>query len=542
MKRQNTGLEPFRSRLFVAYWSTALVANFGWLIQVVGTSWLMISIGGTLEQVALIQTSMALPVMLFSLFAGAVADSRGRRVVVMAAQAFLLVTSSVLALFAYMGWVSPWMLLAFTFLIGAGKAISNPAWQTLVIEFMPREQLPAAIALNSVGFNIARSVGPMIGGVIVAAVGAFVAFAVSAVSNAGMLVVLARWKGRPEPRDLPPESIGSAMLAGIRFAAMSPHILRLLLRGASHGFGAISVLALLPLIARDLVQGGPQTYGILLGAFGMGAIAGAFFSARLRAALSLEILVRVGFIIFAFATIALGLSGNIILSAASTAIAGASWLITLSAMQANVQVSSPRWVVSRCHALFHTACFAGNALGSIVWGMWAANYDLPSAMIASAGALILGTIIGLKFTLQELDAKSLDPSERWIVPEVVLDMQPQSGPILTTIEYIITPDKERVFLAVMAERRKVRLRNGARGWALSRNIMQPEIWTERYHTPTFIETQRMHARRTIADADLTEQLLKLHSGDGRPKVQYSLDRQTGWFRTGGLQASANPDS
>ena len=531
MTDRPNALAPFGNSLYAAYWSTALAANFGWMIQVVGASWLMVSIGGTLQEVALIQTSLSLPVMLFSLVAGSVADSRGRRTVVMVAQTFLLAVSSVLAVSSFLGWISPWMLLAFTFLIGTGKAMSNPGWQTLVSEFMPREQLPQAVALNSLGFNLARSVGPMIGGAIVSAVGAFMAFAISALSNVGMLLVLAFWKGKPEPRQLPPESITSAMISGVQFVAMSPHILRLLIRGGIHGFGAISVLALLPLIARDGIRGGPETYGILLGAFGMGAVAGAFVSSRLRRRLNLEQVVRVGFVAFAFATIMLGVSTNLIVSAGGAAVAGASWLIALSAMQANVQVSSPRWVVGRCHALFHTACFAGNSLGSLVWGLWAASSGIGNAMIASACALLLVTVIGSKYKLQELDLHSLDPSEPWTVPDVTLDMQPQSGPILTTIDYVIKPENERTFLAIMAERRKVHLRNGARGWGLARDIVTSQNWTERYYTSTFIETQRMHGRRTVAEAELSQRLRALHSGEGPPRARYSLDRQTGWFRT-----------
>ncbi|WP_323013580.1 MFS transporter [Devosia sp.] len=523
--------EPLRNRLFLAYWLTALVANFGWLIQVVGASWLMTSIEGSPEQVALVQTSLALPVMLFSLLAGAAADNFGRQRVVMVAQAFLLVISIALAVFSYFGWMTPWILLGFTFLVGTGKAMSNPGWQTMVNEFMPREQLPAAIALNSVGFNMARSVGPMVGGIIVGAAGAFAAFLINALSNVGMLLVLFRWKGEDRAQTLPRESLGSAMMAGIRYVAMSPHILLVMLRGGIFNFAAISITALLPLTARDLLGGGPQTYGLLLGAFGIGAIAGAMGSGRLRLLFSFEGLTRLGFVGFGGGVLLVVVNVHVVLSVIGVALCGASWLLTLSGLTANVQMSSPRWVVSRCHALFQTACFGGNALGSFVWGVLAANIGLAGSLALSALALLLGALVGLRFPLQELDMLAVDPhGTSWTGPDIALDVLPRSGPILTMVEYVIAQENEPAFLAAMAERRRVRIRNGARRWGLARDMVRPQCWIEHYQTPTWVETERLHERRTKADADLADLIRGLHQGPERPAIRYCLDRQAGWFR------------
>jgi MFS family permease len=253
---------------------------------------MMASISPSAELVALVQASTTLPVMLFSLAAGAIADNYDRRKILLTAQVFMLTVSIGLAVCAWFGLITPWLLLTFTFLIGCGTALNNPAWQSSVGDMVPRRDVPAAVTLNSVAFNIARSVGPAIGGAIVAAAGAVPAFIINAFSYIPLLIVLARWSPPKVERLLPRETLFIAMSAGIRYVAMSPNIRTVTLRAFVYGFGAIVGLALLPLIARDLVRGGPLTYGVLLGAFGAGAVAGAFMSARLRRSMSTEALVR----------------------------------------------------------------------------------------------------------------------------------------------------------------------------------------------------------------------------------------------------------
>lgn len=518
---------PFRNPLYLAYWLTALASNFGWLIQVVGTSWLMATIGGSAQMVALIQTALSLPIMLFALVAGALADTFGRRNMVLWSQCYLVVASVALAVFVWMGWVTPWILLGFTFLIGTGKALNNPAWQTLVSEFMPKDQMPQAIALNSIGFNLARSFGPAIGGVIVATVGAFAAFAVGAASNVFMIVTFIRWKASP-PRDtLPPEPVAGAMMAGIRYVAMSPHILRVMLRATVFNFAGISILSLMPLIARDVLDSGAQIYGLLLGAFGVGAIGGALAAGRLQRVLALEGRAQLGFGVFAAACAATGFSTHLGLTLAAMALAGASWVMTLSAFNTTVQMSSPRWVVSRCYALYQTAFFGGNAVGALVWGGLATLWGTPASLLVSAGLLVLGMGLGLLMRLDELGTAGLDPHNRWRVPEMQLDLQPRSGPIMTTIEYVIDNADVDAFVAAMEQRRRSRMRDGARNWNLSRDIEHPEMWTERYSTPTWVDTLRFHARRTLADAEMNDRLRALNRDGAPPKVRHHLQRQPG---------------
>jgi MFS family permease len=525
---QVSPLSPFRHRIFLAIWIASLASNFGGLIQSVGAAWLMTSIGASADLVALVQASITLPIMLFSLAAGAIADNFERRNLMLASQIFLLVVSIALTLCAYFGLVTPWLLLAFTFLIGCGTAFNGPAWQSQVGEMVPRSDLPAAIALNSMGFNIARSVGPAIGGMIVATVGAFAAFATNAISSVGLIAVLARWQPVRLPRVLPPETLGTAMAAGIRYVAMPPNLGVVLLRGVAFGLAAIAVQALMPLIARDLIQGGPLTYGLLLGAFGAGAVGGALLSTRLRQALSLEALVRVAFISFAVCAAVAGLSTLALLTVAAMALGGASWVLALSSFNATVQLSSPRWVVGRALALYQMATFGGMAFGSWIWGAAAEHLGTADALLVSAGVLVAGAALGLKFTLPEITTLNLDPLNRWTKPDIAVDIRPHSGPIVITIEYVIRQQDVVAFLSVMAERRRIRRRDGARHWTLLRDLEDPAVWVERYHSPTWLEYVRHNQRITQADAVVGERLRALHQGPDQPRVHRMIERQTGW--------------
>jgi MFS family permease len=529
LEHQPSALSPFRHPIFRAVWLASLASNFGSLIESVGAAWLMTSLGASAGMIALVQASTTLPIMLFSLAAGAIADNFDRRRLMLTAQVFLLIVSIGLTLVTYLGLVTPWLLLLFTFLVGCGTAFNGPAWQSLVGEMVPRSDLPGAIALNSMGYNVARSVGPAIGGFIVAAAGAFGAFAANAVSYIGLIAVLARWRPEAPPRVLPPESLGTAMAAGLRYVAMSPNISLVLVRGAIFGLAAIAVQALMPLIARDLVHGGPLTFGLLLGAFGAGAVCGALLIARLRRALSIEAIVRLGFIGFAICVIGAGLSSSAILTMIAMVFGGGSWVVALSSFNVTVQLSAPRWVVGRALALYQMATFGGMACGSWIWGEIAERYGVTEALLMAGLVLVAGAAFGLRYALPELKSLNLDPLSRWKEPEVALDIRPRSGPIVVTIEYIIREPDVIAFLEVMAQRRRVRRRDGARHWTLLRDLESPELWVERYHTPTWLEYVRHNQRPTHADAAIIERLRSLHQGSEPPRVHRMIERPTGWL-------------
>jgi predicted MFS family arabinose efflux permease len=520
-----SALSPFRHAIFRDVWIANVFSQFGGTIQAVGAAWLMLSIAQTAEMVTLVQTSMSLPIVMFALLAGALADNFDRRRMMLGAQVFMLVVSVVLALAAWLGLITPWTLLLLTFLIGCGHAFNGPAWQSSVGRMVAREDLPSAVALNSMGFNIARSVGPALGGVIVAVYGAATAFAINAFSYFGIIGVLARWRPAPEERPLPRERLRTSIQAGIRYVAMSPHITATLLRGFVFGIGASAVTSLMPLIARDLVGGGPVTYGLLLGAFGVGAVSGALLSHRLRSAFTNETIVRLSLIAFAVAAIVAGLSGWLLLTMTTMLVCGAAWLLALATFNVTVQTSAPRWVVGRALSQYQVAAFGGIALGSWIWGIATERFGISVALSLAALVLGIGVVLGRRYSVRQTDSINLSPLARWRVPQIALDVEPRSGPIVITIEYRIREADMLEFLAAMAERRRVRLRDGAQRWSLLRDLADPELWTERYQTPTWLDYVRHNQRVTQDDAAVSDRIRALHVGPEPPRVRRRIERQ-----------------
>ena len=518
---------PFAIPIFREVWIANLASNFGGLIQSVGASWMMVSLASSPQFVALVQASTTLPIMLLSLWAGAVADNLDRRLVMLWAQSFMLVVSAGLALCAWLGLLSPWLLLGFTFLIGCGTAFNGPAWQASVGDMVPRPVLPGAIALNSMGFNIARSVGPAIGGLIVAAAGAATAFLANAISYLGLIVVLARWRPDTPPRLLPRERLGDAMGAGLRYVAMSPNLRIVMLRAGLFGVAASALPALMPLVARDLVGGGALTYGVLLGAFGIGAVGGALASGWLRHRLSTERVVLIGALALALGAAATAVSPFIAGTLIALLLAGAGWVLALSTFNVTVQMASPRWVVGRALAVYQMAAFGGMAAGSWGFGLIAEDRDVTVALLAAATLQIAGALLGFRSPLPQVDALNLDPLSGWTEPETAVAIESRSGPVVVTIEYRIAQKDIVTFLRVMGERGRIRRRDGARHWTLLRDLGDPLLWVERYHVPTWLDYVRHNQRRTHADADNSAQIAALHEGTAPPVVHRMIERQTG---------------
>lgn len=487
---------------------------------------MMTTISTSVGMVALVQASTALPIMLFSLVSGALADNFNRKQVMLVAQCFMLTVSVLLSMFAYFGLITPWLLLTFTFMLGCGTALNNPSWQASVGDMVPRDDLPGAVALNSMGFNITRSVGPAIGGVIVAVAGAAAAFAVNTLSYLPLIFALFRWQPKYDTNPLPRETLGRAISAGLRYVAMSPNIAKVIFRSFVFGLSASAVLALLPLVARDLVGGGPLVYGVLLGAFGIGAIGGALLSARLREFLSSEAIVKLAFLGFAASAALTAVSTNSWLTSAALLVSGACWVLALSLFNVTVQLSTPRWVVGRALSLYQTTTFGGIAGGSWIWGATAAENGAETALLVSSVVMLLGGAIGLRYALPEFKTLNLDPLNHFSEPLLALDLKPRSGPIVIMIDYVINEEDVSEFLLVMAARRRIRIRDGAGHWALMRDLENPEVWTESYHTPTWVEYVRHNQRRTKADAIVGTRIMALHKGATEPRVHRMIERQT----------------
>ena len=521
---RSSTLAPFRHRIFLAIWTASLVSNFGSLIQGVGASWLMTSIAPSADMVALVQAASSLPIMLFSLLAGAAADVWDRRDVMLVAQVAMLLASAALSLLAYLGLVTPWLLLGLTFLLGCGAALYGPAWQSSVGEQVPRDVLPAAVALNSLGFNIARTVGPAIGGIVVAAAGAQAAFLLNALSYIGLIVVLLTWKRTAAPNPLPPETVGAAMRAGLRYVRLSPTIRTVLVRSLAFGLCGSAVWALMPLIARDLVGGGPLTYGLLLGAFGAGAVAGALVSTGLRERYAPEAVVSGATLGFAAASVLVAHSPWLVLTLAALLVAGAGWVLALSSFNVTVQLWAPRWVVGRAMAVYQTVTFGGMALGSWLWGSVAHAHGLSGSLTLAGLTMAISAVLAFRLPLTGAERANLDPHGRWPDPEVHLALQPRSGPVVVTVEYRIHERDWPGFLKAMQEVRRIRRRDGARRWRLLQDVAEPQMWVERFQSPTWLDHLRQHHRVTVADRTVEERALGFHAGPDRPQVRHMLER------------------
>ncbi|MEA3178730.1 MAG: hypothetical protein QOI59_2253 [Gammaproteobacteria bacterium] len=525
--RDSPTLAPFHSRVFAMIWTASLVSNFGSLIQAVGASWMMTSIAPSADMVALVQASTTLPIMLLSLASGATADIWDRRLVMLIAQVIMLIVALALTLIAFMGQITPWTLLTLTFLLGCGVALYGPAWQSSVGEQVPRPDLPSAVALNSLSFNIARTVGPAIGGIIVAKAGPPAAFLVNAMSYMALITVLVLWR-RPRPAPfLPPENMLMAMGAGVRYARLSPEIRTVLIRGTVFGVLGSSVWALMPLIARDLIGGDAVTYGVLLGAFGSGAVLGALSSTSLRRRYTNEVIVRASTVGFGVSSLVTAFSSSEALSIPALMLGGASWVLALSTFNVTVQISSPRWVVGRTVAIYQTVTFGGLALGSWQSGLVAREFGLSRCLMVSGALTAISALLGRKLPLRQPEELNLDPSRTWSSEsQAQLDRLIDTGPVVVTVEYKIAVDDAEPFRLAMRELRRIRRRDGAKRWSLMQDMAAPEIWIERYHSPNWVEHLRRHHRFTVSDREIERKVLDFHQGPDGPDVRHLIERRT----------------
>jgi MFS family permease len=521
---------PLRHAVFRRIWLASLVSNLGILIQGVGAAWAMTQMTTSADKVALVQTALMLPIMLIAMPAGAIADMHDRRVVAMVSLAIAFVGATALTVMFWLGLVTPNILLALCFVVGSGMALFGPAWQASVSEQVPAETLPAAVALNGISYNIARSFGPAVGGIVVATAGAVAAFAVNAVLYLPLMVVLFLWNRTHEPSRLPRERLNRAIVSGVRYIANSPSIRVVLIRTLVTGVIGGSISSLMPLVARDLLHGGAQTYGIMLGAFGMGAVFGALNISEVRRRMSGEAAVRACTISLAGAIAAVAMSTNAVLTAIALVLAGAVWMLAVALFNIGVQLSAPRWVAGRSLAAFQASIAGGIAMGSWGWGHLTDIAGVEIALLVSAGLMLLSPLLGIWLRMPPVGARNEPPAEALADPEVRLSLTGRSGPLVVEIEYRVAQDNARAFHNVMQEVQLSRQRNGAYGWSIARDIADPELWTERYHCPTWLDYLRQRSRATQSERALHQRAIDFHLGPGPIRVRRMLERPFGSVR------------
>ena len=522
--------EPLREPAFRTIWSSSLLSNFGQLILGVGAAWEMTRIAHSTSMVALVQTALMLPSMLVSVPAGAIADMFDRRKVALVGLSFACVCALINTVLAVMGVVSPWQLLGFCVLIGAGTSLYGPAWQASVREQVKPEHLPAAVALSSVSYNIARSFGPALGGVIILVAGARAAFAANALCYLPLILAFVLWKRPVTPSRLPPERLDRALVSGARYAIYSPPVRTVMIRALAAGMMGASISALTPIIARDVLKGGAGVYGLLLGLYGGGAVVGAVLISHVRHHLKPETAARLFTVLTGLMIVVIGFSRSLPITAVAMTIAGVTWMLLAAMLNLGVQLSAPRWVTARALSWYQAGITGGVAIGAWLWGRLAGHYGVGGSMIISGVGMMATVLLGLFLRMPEPAASEIEPVELAHEPEVALALTVRSGPIVVEIDYHVDPDKARQFYGVMLDLQRVRQRNGAFDWSLARNIADPALWTERYHCPTWGDYLRQRSRFTQSDLTVQAAANAYRTPDVERRVRRMLERPFGSVR------------
>ncbi len=339
--------------------------------------------------VALVQTASTAPALLVGLAGGVLADTLDRRVWLMITQVWMLVVTLALGLLTILGLVNPWVLLGFTFLLGVGMALNLPSWQALVQDVVARDQVASAVSLNSISFNLARSVGPAVGGWLTGAFGAGVVFLLNAGSFLGTVGVLAAWR-RPRPERKPRERLASRLAEGARFVWAERRVRSAMVRATLFVSCASSVGALLPLFVRDELRLPVAGYGTLLALYGAGSVAGALALPAFRTRFGVERIVGVANLIYAGAILGLAAAPNEWTAGAAMVVAGTCWTGLLVNLNVIVQMAAPEAVRGRTMS-FYLLTFQGSfAVGSAVAGGLAGALGLRGALLVCGVAMVLG--------------------------------------------------------------------------------------------------------------------------------------------------------
>lgn len=526
----DTGIwAPLREATFRRIWCASLASNLGQQMQVVAATWTMLEITRQADLVAMVQTASMLPIMLLAIAAGAIADMYDKRRVALGALALSLGGAALLAVLAATGTVTPVLILASVFITGAGIALYSPAWQASAAEIVGSKALPSAVALYSVSNNAARSVGPAIGGFLIATAGIVAAFSVNATFYLPIIIALALWKREIVAPRLPPERLDRAMLAGMRFVNHSPPTRRVLVRSLFTSLGGAAIYSMLPLIANGPLRGGPGTYGLLLGGFGLGAVSFALLTSKLRDRFSPERIMVICSVALGVTILVAAYSPYVVLTALAMIPAGGAWMVSISTCNVAIQLSSPRWVSGRTLAAFQAAVAGGLAVGSVIWGVVAEDFGVVPAVTIAGVYVVATALLGSLLTIPNpVAAEAAPPTSS--DPMVQMALTGRSGPLVVEIEYRVQSGDARLFYHAMRDVRRSRERNGAFSTSLVRDISDPELWVERFHYPTWNDYLRARDRTTIDDRLWRDKALAYHVGDEAPKIRRYLERPTGSVR------------
>ncbi len=513
---------PFAVPAFRTVWIATLVANVGSWMASVATGWLMTTLDPSPIWVSLVGTATALPMFLFALPAGALADIVDRRKLLIAAQFFMLAVMVVLCVLTVTGWVTPIVLLILIFVLETGSAFETPAFLAVLPELVPKRQLSPALALNGLGINISRILGPALGGLVIGALGVSAAFLINALAFLGVVFAFARWRAPAHTSHLPAERFTAAIRSGWRFTREAPELKATLVHAGAFFLFASSYLALLPLIARDQLAGGANVYGVLFGCIGAGAVAGALVLPRVRDRTTPDRLVLGGGLVTAAATAALAVTRELVVAVPIMLVIGAAWLAVMSSLMVSAQVALPEWVKARGLAVTQMVFNGGLMFGSVIWGVAAERFGIPVALLLSAAGLALASVATLRWSLPRGESLDLRPSLHWPAPVVAGTLPADRGPVMVTVEYIVALEQRDAFAAALAANAHIRRRDGAIYWHHFIDTADPRRHVEVFVVESWIEHMRQHERVTRSDQVIEAQIRKFHIGPEPPEIRHFI--------------------
>lgn len=523
-----SAFSPFKHRIFTVLWIATLVSNIGtWMFNVT-SGWVMTGLSSSPFMISMVQAATTLPVFLFALPAGALGDLFDRRKLLVWTQIFL---AAVLLLFTALLWtgsVTAWILLLFTFIIGAGSAFAMPAWQAIVPRLVPRDTLSSAIVLNGVSMNIARAIGPALGGFILAAAGAVATAFLDAISYLAVAAALLWWRASTIQDDaLPRERLAGAMRAGIRFALHSEPLRHTLIHALAFFMCASAYWALLPLIAKDTLQGGPSLYGILLTALGIGAVSGAFLLPVMKKHFKANTIMMVATTVTALSSMLFAYGGHAVTGMVAGLTGGVSWIMAVSLLNVSAQMALPDWVRARGLAIFQMVVFGAMAAGSLSWGQATEIIGLPEALTVSGFLALLLIPITARFKLNLGEHHDYTVSGHWSDPAPVIPISHDHGPVLVTLEYRIDDADRAAFYLLMQELEMTRRRDGAIQWGFFEDVEDHGRFIEMFTVESWVAHLRQHARVSVSDKLLQNKIFALHRGESSPRVTHAVAPHTG---------------
>ena len=515
---------PFRYRAFFWLWLGVVIASIGSWGQMVGAQWLFVNDPNAATIVPLVQTASTLPMMLFALPAGVLADAFDRRWMMFVIQVYFITVSALLAVLTALGMMPPVLLLAFTFAVGAGQAMLSPTWQAMITELVPRSEFAAATRLDMVSVNVSRAAGPAIAGFVIAAWGVPPVFALNAVTGCVLAVILLAWR-RPRVQTGQRERFVPALRSGSRYVRHEPVVRTILLRFATFIFPAGAVWALLPLIASRQLGLAANGYGMLFGALGVGAITAALGLGRVKQKLSSNAVLALAGTAFAVAFAGVALASSMWVAIPLLIVCGFGWTATVATVISELQLFLPGWVRARAIAIYLMVFLGTQAVAAPIWGLVTQYAGLRVALLAAATLVGVSVLVGLVLRVPESQGLDRSPLAYWDTPRLQLDPESGSGPLVVSVQYEVDDDHRLDFLDAMWLMRRSRLRSGSTRWDLYRVGEDPHLYVEQFEVPSWQEHQRQHEGRLTAEDKAIEDAAFTHIV-GSPKTHHLLPATT----------------